>query len=192
VDRDQPGMRRKTGFGSGGRHRQPCRELRHQRRDFDRHRQYQRRARDHALRDAVAAGLLRIDAHHDQAVNFAEVDFAHGLASLRQGPNEMQRVAMADCFQMVFQRLAADRDALFQDQSRFAAGQRITFDRVRAVGQLDIVPGGQHREPLRAHRPQPVQFLLRPRQPFGARYCHRAAVRGAGKLTRSSIPAGSS
>src|ERR1700730_139077 len=93
---------------------------------------------------------------------------------------------------MVLQRLAADPEALFEDDRGFAAGQRVAFDGVRAVGQLDIVPGRQRRKAARAQRAQSIELLLFAAQPVDrAAARHRAAVRD-GKATGSSIPGGSS
>src|SRR5438046_6946543 len=98
---------------------------------------------------------------------------------------------MADRLEMVLERLAANCNAFFEDDRGFAAGQRIALDRIRAVGQLDIVPGGQRIEALPAQRPQPVEPLFLFAQPGAAAARHRAVVR-AGNVTRSSMPAGSS
>src|SRR5260370_34541103 len=92
---------------------------------------------------------------------------------------------------MVLERLAADRDALFEDNRGLAAGQRIAFDRIGAVGQLDIVPGCQRVEALRAERPQSVEPVLFIALPPDRAARHRAVVR-AGHVTRSSMPAGAS
>src|SRR5579862_1172770 len=124
-------------------------------------------------------------------MNFADVDFVHGLAGGRERSDKVQRIAMAERLEMILERLAADRDAFFEDNRGLAAGQRVALDRVRAVGQLDIVPGRQRFETLRSQRPQPVEPLFAGAQPIARDAAHRAGLR-AGNATGSSIPAGSS
>src|SRR5437667_12526748 len=94
---------------------------------------------------AIAAGLFGVDLGEDQPVDLADVDLAQRLPGGGERAHEGQRVAMADRLEMVLERLAADRDALFEDDRGLAAAQRVAFDRVRAVGQLDVIPGRQRR-----------------------------------------------
>ena len=44
---------------------------------------------------------------------------------------------MVDCFQMVLEGLAADRNAFFQHQGGFAGGQRIALDCIGREGDVD-------------------------------------------------------
>src|SRR5438105_4431099 len=192
MDRDEPRMRREGGIETQRRGGEPGREIAHQGRDLGRRGQYQRRTGDQPLIPAVAAGLLGVELGEDQPVDLAEVDLAQRLAGGGERAHKGERVAMADRLEMILQRLAADRDALFEDNRGFAAGQRIAFDGIRAVGQLDVIPGRQRREAARAQRTQSIELLLFTAQPVDrAAARHRAAVRD-GKLTASSIPAGSS
>jgi hypothetical protein len=46
---------------------------------------------------------------------------------------------MIDCLQMVLERLAADRDPVFDDEARLRGAERIPLDRVRGLSQLEIV-----------------------------------------------------
>jgi|SRR5271166_3158662 len=46
---------------------------------------------------------------------------------------------MVDRLQMILERLAADRDPLLDDERRLGGAQGVPLDRVRRVGQLEIV-----------------------------------------------------
>ena len=46
---------------------------------------------------------------------------------------------MVDRLKMVFERLASDGDALFDDHRRFDGGQRVPLDRVGGVGQFEVL-----------------------------------------------------
>lgn len=46
---------------------------------------------------------------------------------------------MIDSFEVVAQRLAADGDAMLDEFRGFAQRQRVAFDSVGSVGQIDVV-----------------------------------------------------
>jgi hypothetical protein len=88
-------------------------------------------------------------------------------------PDIAERIQMADCFEMVLQRLAADRQSLFEDDRGLAAREGIAFDRVRALGQLDIVPVGDCGQAA----PGQWRQRLRPRPLLGDPALNRRAGR---------------
>jgi len=48
-------------------------------------------------------------------MNFTDVDFARGLARCGERTDQMECVAMAGRLEVILQRLAANRDAFFED-----------------------------------------------------------------------------
>ena len=114
-------------------------------------------------------------------MDLADVGLADRLATCGEGTDIAERVAMADRFEVVLERLAADRDPLFEHDRGLAARQGVALDRVRAPGQLDIVPFGQRLETTPGQRTQAVEAVfLRPQlfAPFGH---HRSLNRRAGR-----------
>jgi hypothetical protein len=70
---------------------------------------------------------------------------------------------MVDCFEMILERLAADRDPLLDNERRFGRGESVPLDRVRGVGQFQIVDVLEAPHSSACRRPQPVErrFLRR-------------------------------
>ena len=71
-----------------------------------------------------------------------------------------------DRFQVILERLAADRDPVLDDQCRLGGVERVPLDRVRGVGQLQIVNVLEVAEAPRRQRPQPVELRLLRGDPF--------------------------
>jgi hypothetical protein len=67
---------------------------------------------------------------------------------------------MIDGFEVVAQRLAADGNAMLDDLGRFAKREGVSLDRVRRVGQFDVVVFLKLRQGGRGDRAQPVELRL--------------------------------
>ena len=86
----------------------------------------------------VAAGYVRAGFCHDELVQIADIRFRDRRFRRRSNlQHPIQGPRMVDCFQMVLEGLAADRDAFFQHQGGFAGGQRIALDCIGRVGDVD-------------------------------------------------------
>ena len=70
---------------------------------------------------------------------FADIAFAERRGSACQHADVAQRVEVVEGFEMILERLAADRDALLDDQGRLGGRQGVALDRVRRVGQFQVV-----------------------------------------------------
>ncbi len=71
-------------------------------------------------------------------VELMQVQLGQSRPPARQCPAIADRVIVIDCFEVVLERLAADRDPLLDDERRLRSRERISLDRVRGVGQLEI------------------------------------------------------
>jgi hypothetical protein len=87
----------------------------------------------------VAPGRVRVHALHDEAMKVADIGLPQRLRLSRQIAPIMQRLEVPDRFEMILERLAADGDPVLDHHPRFGGGQRIALDRVRRVGQFDVV-----------------------------------------------------
>jgi hypothetical protein len=87
----------------------------------------------------VAAGNLGVRALYDEMMQLANVGLGKRRPSARQRADIADRLVMVDRFQMILERLAADRDPLLDDERRLGGAQCIPLDRVRRVGQLEIM-----------------------------------------------------
>ena len=67
---------------------------------------------------------------------------------------------MVDRLKMILEFLAADRDALLDDEIRFELSERVSFDRVRRKGQFEILRVLETVERTLRVRPQAVEFNL--------------------------------
>lgn len=67
---------------------------------------------------------------------------------------------MIDGFQMIPQWLAGNGDALFDDHGGFHRRERIPLNRIRCVGDFDIVGMLEVGQPMRCKGAQPVEFGL--------------------------------
>jgi len=54
---------------------------------------------------------------------------------------------MVDRFLVILQRLAANRETLFEDEGRFLPRERVAFDGVGRVGQFNVVPRAEPKPP---------------------------------------------
>src|SRR4051812_40150907 len=92
---------------------------------------------------AGAAGLLRVRTRPHEAVDLAQVPFADRFARRGKRADIAERVAVPERLQVVLERLAADRDALLEYDRGLHPRQRVPFERVRRVGEFDVVPSLQ-------------------------------------------------
>ena len=83
-----------------------------------------------------------------------------GTALPREVAHIVQRLEVIDCFEMILQRFAANGDAVLDHHPRFGGSQRVAFDRVRRVGQFDVVGPVEVVEAVRGLRPEPVKLGL--------------------------------
>jgi hypothetical protein len=65
---------------------------------------------------------------------------------------------VVDRFEMVLEWLAADRDPFLDDECRLGGAERVPLDRVRGVGQLEIVNVFEVAESGADHGTQPVKL----------------------------------
>ena len=66
---------------------------------------------------------------------------------------------MVDGLQMILEFLAADRDAMLDDQVGFGLGERVSLDGIRRIGELEI--GGAFELGQRRGRPRAEAVELR-------------------------------
>jgi hypothetical protein len=69
----------------------------------------------------------------------AHVHFREWIGSPRHRPHVTQRREMIDRLQVILQRLAANGDALLDNQGRLDGGQRVPLDRIGRIGQFNIL-----------------------------------------------------
>lgn len=65
---------------------------------------------------------------------------------------------MIDRLQMILERLAADRNPSLDHQRRLGGGEHVPLDRIRGIGEFQIVDMFQVRQPARYPGAQPVEF----------------------------------
>jgi hypothetical protein len=87
----------------------------------------------------IVAGNLGVRALHDQTVQRAHVHLGERCSATRELAHITDGVVMIDRLHVILERLAADRDALLDDQRGFGCRQRVPLDRVRRVGQFKIM-----------------------------------------------------
>jgi hypothetical protein len=87
----------------------------------------------------VAAGNVGGGALHDQTVQYAHVLLSEWRCLPCQVVDVADGLVMVDRLQVVLERLATDRDPLRDDQRRLGGIERVPLDRVRGVGQFQIV-----------------------------------------------------
>jgi len=68
------------------------------------------------------------------------------------------RLIVVDRFEMIFKRLAADRDPLLDDKRRLGGVERVPLNGVRGVGELQIVNVLKVAEAGARHGTQPVKL----------------------------------
>ena len=90
----------------------------------------------------------------------ADIGFPQRHRLPREITDIAQRLEVIDRFEMIFQRLAADCNAVLDHDPRFGGGQRVALDRVRRVGQLDVIRPVEVLEAVRRLRPKPVELSL--------------------------------
>jgi len=67
---------------------------------------------------------------------------------------------MIDRLHVILERLAADRDALFDDQRRLGRGECIPLDRVRCIGQFKIMDMLKVAQSSGRKRTEPIELGL--------------------------------
>src|SRR5262245_41015291 len=86
-----------------------------------------------------------------------KIGLGQRLTSARQRAYISARLLVLDRFEMILERFAADRNALLDDQRCFGRAERVSLDRVRGVGQLQIVDMLKVTEPSACRRAPPVE-----------------------------------
>ena len=66
------------------------------------------------------------------------VEFGQARPVARELPHVTDRVVMVDGLHVIFERLAANRDALLNGQRGFGGAERVPLNRVLRVGQFQI------------------------------------------------------
>ncbi len=64
---------------------------------------------------------------------------AHRRGRSGQCAHPLHGVVMVDRFEMIAERFAAHGNAVLDDLGGLAKGERVSFDRVGRVGQLDVI-----------------------------------------------------
>jgi hypothetical protein len=67
---------------------------------------------------------------------------------------------VVDRLQVVAERLSSNGDALFDDRCRLDSGQRVPLDRVRCVGEFDVLRMIKIRRPAGRADAELVEFSL--------------------------------
>jgi hypothetical protein len=94
---------------------------------------------DAAWVSAVDSSDGRLATGDNATVQFAHGVFANRRRLRRKTAHPLQGFIVIDRLKVLAQRLAADRDAMFDDFRCLAVRERVSLDRVRGVGQLDII-----------------------------------------------------
>ena len=90
----------------------------------------------------------------------AHVDFAERRCLMRDLADVSDGLVVVDRLEMILELLAADRHALLDDQIGLDLRQRIPFDCVRGVGELEVVGMLEVGQRIRRQGAQPVQLRL--------------------------------
>lgn len=86
--------------------------------------------------DFAVGAALQGTVREDERVEFADEPFVEVCAFGDTLAEVAEGVAMANCFQVVLQRLLVDGDAL-EDERRFGKGEGVALNGVRVVGVFD-------------------------------------------------------
>ncbi len=108
----------------------------------------------------VAAGDIGMRALHHQVMQLSQVGLRQRRPAARQCSYIADRPIEVDRFEMVLERLAADRDPLLDDERRLGGAERVPLDRVRSVGQVEIVNVLEIAKSGAHHGTQPVKVRL--------------------------------
>lgn len=79
---------------------------------------------------AVSASLARITATEHQLMDLADITLADWFGRSPERPHEVERIAVIDRLDVVFQRFSPDCKAFLKQDGSFRPGQRIAFQRV--------------------------------------------------------------
>ena len=99
-------------------------------------------------------------------MQFADRALGHRHRGGRETPHPEQGVIVIDGFEVITQRLAADRDAMLDDLGRLSQGGRVPLDGIRRVGQFDIIVLLDLCQCRRRERPERVERGLPVSYPF--------------------------
>lgn len=91
----------------------------------------------HAI--GIAAGDLRLGAQHHEAVQVAQLRLCHRRGLARQLAHMAQGREVIDGLKVILERLAADRDALLDDEGGLDGAEGVSLDGARCVGELDVL-----------------------------------------------------
>jgi hypothetical protein len=95
-----------------------------------------------------------------ESLKVAYIGFPQWRRLPRKIAHMMERLEMTDRFEMILERFAADGNPVLDHHPRFGGGQRVARDRVRCIGQFDILGAVEVVEAVRSLRPQPVELGL--------------------------------
>ena len=162
MDVHEPAVRRERARRRIGSHCEPGGEIAHQRWDLTRRREMMptRVGEDKTALVGITAGDLRMRTLDDEAVQAAHIHFGQRSLLSRQVAHIAYGVVMVDGLQVVFKRLAADRNPFFDDECGLRGSERVAFDRIRSVGQLEVIDMLQVPKAARRQRAKPVQVGL--------------------------------
>lgn len=119
---------------------------------------YNWRTRDATGQRTVNASDLGLAAEDNTPVEFAHGRLIDGCGRRRYFPHPQHSVVMVYCLQMIAERFAAHGDTVLDQLRRFAPGQRVAFDSVGCIGQMNVIgflQGNQRIPGKRAQRVQP-------------------------------------
>jgi hypothetical protein len=162
VNFDEATVRSKGGFRPGGGGAEPVRKVAHERQHFSGRRKIMPAAigLGVAALIGIATGHVRVRALHHEPMQIADVGFLSGTLWRARSRTKAQCLEVIDCFEEILQRFAANRDPVLDRHPRFGGCQRIALDRVRRIGQFEVVGVVEVIEAVRGQRPEPVKLRL--------------------------------
>ena len=108
----------------------------------------------------ITARNLRPRPLHDDTVEGADVHLRYRYLAIGNLTHPADRLEMVDRLEVILKRLAATGDALFDDQRRLGRTERVPLDRVRRIGQFEIVVVLEIAQPVGCQRAEPVELGL--------------------------------
>ena len=118
------------------------------------------RAGDPYRHGAIGAGAGVIDAFEHQFVQAKDFLLGNDALTADEFGDEIERPRMVGRLEMFLEALAADGYSLFQNNGSLSAGERVAFQRIARVGQLDPKPRFEIAERLGRQGPQAVECLF--------------------------------
>ena len=162
MDVHQPPMRGEGGFWGVGHAIQPSGEVTHQRRKFRRRREGMASGIGQHITSliGIASRYLRIRTPHDQTMQVAHITLGQRFTAACQFAHITDRVVMIDCLKVIPQWFTGNGDTLFDHHRGFRCRERIPLNRIRRIGEFDIVGMLKVGQPVRREGTQPVEFGL--------------------------------